>query len=255
VSFADWAAESRQRFREESLVDAAVRSAREFARGAANRTAAALLSVLGPKTFATTLAGQHATWVVDDSQALDRARTLCREEPVAEWLFEDLDANSLLWDVGAYHGHYAVLASLQGASVRAFEPNSVNRWRLNEHVRLNPMASVRVSPIALSNRDGETGIHMDGSESTVGNGNASVGVSRGDSLDGQPTHVKVDVEGHEVAVLEGMAETLTGVERIVVEVHDGTSSTKVTSQLRAAGLEVEAIDSPRSQTHIGGVRR
>jgi FkbM family methyltransferase len=260
VSFADWATESRQRFHHQPTGQALQETLTEFRRGFERRALAAVFAVVGKHTMKTRLAGVHASFIVENATDVERARSLNREEVVAEWLLQDVDDDSVFWDIGAYHGHYSVLASHLGASVTAFEPDSENRQRLQENTReINPAATPTIVPKALSRENAvieDFGSDTAGSEA-IGGGSQRVETRRGDDLDGygQPTHVKIDVEGHELAVLDGLVETLRGVDRIVIEVHDDVTTSMVRDYLRPAGLDVERLDSPRSQTHLGGVRR
>jgi len=260
VSFADWATESRQRFQQQPTSDALQETLAEFRRGAERRALAAVFAAIGKQTMWTRLAGVHATFVVENPTDVERARSLNHEEAVAEWLLQDVGNDSVFWDIGAYHGHYSVLASHVGASVTSFEPDADNRQRLRENTReINPDATPTIVPKALSRENAiieDFGSETPGSEA-IGDGSQRVETRRGDDLDGhgQPTHVKIDVEGHELAVLDGLVETLRGVDRIVIEVHDDVATSMVRDYLRPAGLDVERLDSPRSQTHLGGVRR
>jgi FkbM family methyltransferase len=255
MSLADFVDHSRDRFREQPASTALQGTLEEFRNRLSIRQWNTIFDVIGGRTVNTTLAGVEATWFVDSGKALNRARTLCREEPVAKWLFQDLESESAMWDIGSYHGHYAVLAGLKGATVTAFEPNPDNRARLAMHVRdLNNVSTVEIFSAGLSDKEARQSLSDAGSMSELGDGKLGVWTIPGDDIDEQPTHVKIDVEGHETAVLEGMAETLQNVQRIAVEVHDEDEYWIVHDRLVDAGFSVTDLDTPRQQMHLGGER-
>jgi FkbM family methyltransferase len=140
------------------------------------------------------------------------------------------------FDVGANIGLYSVLMPrlVAGiARVDAFEPVAATRWRLVANLGLNGLEGlVAVHDIALSDAGGEAEIAIDPSSSGVSTLSPSarerdhreftraerVARARFDALfpglEG-PLAFKIDVEGHEPAVLEGMRATLAGTPSIV----------------------------------------
>lgn len=202
----------------------------------------------------TTLAGERVLFDVRNRKELKRAKNGLREGAQMAWLMQDVDDDAVFWDVGAYQGHYAVVAASKGATVRAFEPHPDNCVRINEHADLNGV-DVHVERRALS--DGTDTRRIGGpvrSECHLGDGKHMVKAIPGDSVSIQPTHVKIDVEGHECAVLDGMELTLPDVERIMAEVHNDVSVDDVTHRLQRAGLSVKELPTSRSQSYVGGWR-
>lgn len=150
-----------------------------------------------------------------------------------------------VWDVGANVGYYTTrFAALCGAGGRvyAFEPSPTNSARLRQAV--DGLANVSAIETALSDNDGtiffEQGGDLLGATSRVvpslgtSKTAASVPVMTGDSLVASgraqpPNLMKIDVEGHELEVLRGLAVQLDGsdLRDIFIEVHF--------SQLDAAG--------------------
>lgn len=203
--------------------------------------------------------GHTFEWAVDSIGEARRGATFYGERPVAEWLLADLDAaEPLLWDVGAYHGNYACAALAQGWRVHAFEPARADYERLRGNLAANaPQERWTAERRALSDRAAEIGF-PESSERTaaVGDGGTvQTATVPGDGILETPDVLKVDVEGHEVAVLDGMAETLGVVERAVVEVHHPDDAAAVRQRLQAAGLKTQPIPCIRPKTFIGGVRR
>jgi hypothetical protein len=67
-----------------------------------------------------------------------------------------------------------------------------------------------------------------------------------------PTVVKIDVEGGEMAVLKGLAETLASVCLVYVECHG--DSGRIREFLRERGFELETIDVDGHQLMIRAER-
>ncbi|HEX5102457.1 MAG TPA: FkbM family methyltransferase [Pirellulaceae bacterium] len=135
-------------------------------------------------------------------------------------------------DIGAAAGYYTLLAArLVGptGSVIAFEPNPENLPYLRTHVRQNGLAHVRVLNLAVSDQDGTArfgGGTGTGTARLQADGAYEVAVRRLDDLaaehDLAPQHLKIDVEGAELAVLRG-GERLIREHRptIFLSTHDG----------------------------------
>jgi FkbM family methyltransferase len=116
-------------------------------------------------------------------------------------------------DIGASVGYYTLLAArLVGSTGRvfAFEPDASNLHYLKEHIRQNRLSQVTVLPLALANETstarfgGNTG---SGTSRLCSEGAQEVQVSRLDDVRAKlrftPRHMKVDVEGAELSVLQG----------------------------------------------------
>jgi FkbM family methyltransferase len=136
-----------------------------------------------------------------------------------------LKPDSWLVDVGANLGYYTLLAAkwAPAGRVDAFEPDPINRQRLEAHLRENNFADrVRIHPIAASSQSGEIElIHPQAAganhgmasfyKSLTGEGQTfTVPTGRlDDALDGVPDLIKIDVEGSELYVIEGMQKILS----------------------------------------------
>ncbi len=129
-------------------------------------------------------------------------------------------------DVGAYTGVFSMLACVANPSVRvvAFEPVPVVHGRLVEHIRMNGLESrIEARPEAVSNTVGHARIYVPDYAAPTG-ASLHVGGLRGEgtvavdvpltTLDqacADRMHVdlmKIDVEGFEDKVLEGMPRIL-----------------------------------------------
>ena len=143
-----------------------------------------------------------------------------------------------VWDVGANVGHYTTLFSLRVGSagkVVAFEPSPLNSQTLTKAT--HHMTNVQCMTIALGNAAGRLGFLQD----PTGDGQTSrclakeegaatptfaVIMRRGDDVVREdrstaPNAIKIDVEGFELEVLEGLGDLLAlpHLHTIGVEVH------------------------------------
>jgi FkbM family methyltransferase len=125
----------------------------------------------------------------------------------------------VVYDVGAHAGYYTLLAShLVGPTGRvvAFEPLPRNVAYLREHIRVNRLRNVTVIEAAVSDREGRAAFnratnpsmgHLDPlGELDVGSVALDSLISRGETP--PPDHIKMDIEGGELAALEGARELL-----------------------------------------------
>jgi methyltransferase FkbM-like protein len=125
---------------------------------------------------------------------------LGRYEPrLMRWLRSTIRPGSTFYDVGSNHGHIALIAAQlvgRGGSVYAFEPDETIRVELQRNLDLNPALKERihVMPYAV------------GSIHDPATGKASIdGLLRQHSFPvGPPDALKIDVEGAECEVLDGM---------------------------------------------------
>lgn len=127
-------------------------------------------------------------------------------------------SDSVVWDVGANIGIYSVLlaAAAPHGHVQAFEPVPETHQRLLHNIAANDVPNVTVHNVALSDRAGTArmAVHPDAhgcdqiGEVEDGADALDVPTMTGDefldtSASGDPDLVKVDIEGHEPAFLDG----------------------------------------------------
>jgi len=165
-------------------------------------------------------------------------------EPHIDALFQRYAAvnrSLVFWDIGAHHGIYSVgIARHCGTEVRveAFEPDPVSRGRLRWHRFLNCLPQIHIHPVAVSDKTaeaciyqygrlGDSSSHLPFPDETLDKvPNVRIKTVRLDDWLKQgriaaPDLVKIDVEGHAVAALQGMREALAGhLPIIVLAVHD-----------------------------------
>ncbi len=127
-------------------------------------------------------------------------------------------------DIGAHYGFYTLLVASVSPNTRvlAFEPSPVNAAALRENVSLNGFSNIEVEELALSNSNESKIFHVAEASDSGGFSNhplakttqeIPVTARRLDSLqiDGvlnQPVLIKLDAEGHELEILEGMRSIL-----------------------------------------------
>jgi FkbM family methyltransferase len=122
-------------------------------------------------------------------------------------------------DLGAHLGTVALLAAAKGATVLAVEASPRNAACLEASARRNGFVKLAVHNVAAGDRQGTVRFHEDGPYGQVTNEDdvsaVEVPVQRAadivaghgwDSLD----VVKIDVEGYELAVLDGLRPLLDG---------------------------------------------
>lgn len=125
---------------------------------------------------------------------------------------------SVLLDVGACVGYYTLLgAKLVGPNgkVFAFEPSQRNSAFLRRHVEQNGSRNVSVFTCALGNENTTVSFGAGtgtGTARVTAYGDARVSQRRLDDIAREesmlPTHIKIDVEGHELDVLLGGEMTI-----------------------------------------------
>jgi len=169
------------------------------------------------------------------------------------------DAGAVFLDVGAHWGLYA-LEALKSASfeqIIALEPDPTNFSQLQANLFLNDArGAVRVLQLAASNTERDFGLSLRthrnrGATRLVDVGQPNHVVCHGSRLDslfdfsGKLLVVKIDVEGHEMAVLEGMSELLAKNHCVLqIEVDDENfpgRETMVADKLAPFGLKPAGV--------------
>lgn len=181
-----------------------------------------------------------------------RVKEAMGERPVLERFVRAVGPDDCVWDVGAAVGTYACLAGNCGADVVAFEPHPGNRQRCRENLELNDIAAT-VLDVALSDQNGTMSLAEDagvgsGMHRLAAGGAHTVETMRGDVVDAPvPDVLKIDVEGHEVAVLEGLGTRLNSARFVFVECHPefGAPVADVRPLLENVGYDTEVIEADR----------
>lgn len=186
-------------------------------------------------------------------------------------LTSELTDGEVFFDIGSAIGLYAVAVAkiCPGVDVVSFEPNPSNFSLLEENVDLNGV-SVETRQLALSDSNQTASVtteNVTGSVQIVTDRQASDGASisarRGDDFVSEygqtPNVIKIDVEGAETLVVNGLRETLRrpDVRVLYCEVHRPHSGTKITDygstpsefedNLRALGFDIEVLRDPHPE--------
>lgn len=208
--------------------------------------------------------GVTARFQVTTYAEFRRFRSLMGEEAVLEDLLNRLEPDDVVFDVGANVGTYTCFAArvLDGGRVVAFEPEPTNAARLRENASLNGL-DVDLRELALGEADGTAFLERDGTQAGAGEhalartpSDDAIEVSRaaGDRLvhGGEipaPTVIKIDVEGAELQVLNGLGRSLTreSCRLVYCEVHPdrlrgfGQTVSQLHARFQDAGFGVETI--------------
>lgn len=151
------------------------------------------------------------------------------EPRTTEYIKEHLKKGMTFVDVGAQVGYYSILASKLGAKVIAFEPSSSNRDALEKNIKDNE-CDIQVFGLALSDENKSGLLHTDttpGQYSLISNDHSGydhcerVDIVKYDGLDiSAPDFIKIDCEGSERQVLEGMTNVLNTDQPITLIIED-----------------------------------
>lgn len=177
--------------------------------------------------------------LVSNQMTAFRAKSFWTKEPhTIEWL-RAIEPTDLLWDIGANVGVYTLFAAARGVPVMAFEPESQNFGMLNANIYYNRLSGLATAyPLAIgkitdigdlyltqfmtggschqfgdkTSFSGEKEMHADFRQGSMCLRAATVAELTGRS----PTHVKIDVDGHEPDVVEGLMG-LPGLKSLIIE--------------------------------------
>lgn len=190
------------------------------------------------------------------------------DEPETVAWIDAMPTDAVLWDIGANVGLYAIYAGKRGVRVLAFEPAASTLAVLTRNIELNAVSDrVAAYGVALSDRTGLDALYMAAGRTEAGHATHSFGTRR--TVEGEieggfqqatigytaddfaasfnaptPTHVKLDVDGIETAILKGAAGLLrTQVRELMVEVHDQLNPAQA-KEIRAALAEAGFVEKP-----------
>jgi FkbM family methyltransferase len=186
----------------------------------------------------------------------------CHSEPwTVQWIEDWVQPGEVLYDIGANVGAYTLVAALSPrsrATVFAFEPMAVNYAALTENVILNGAADrVTPLPVALAESTRLETLHLrildaGGARHILGTDDPAADAMYPQpaltfSLDElaehmrlpSPAHIKIDVDGSEVAVLRGAARTLADptLRSVLCELDHDAADT-IVELLTGAGFEL-----------------
>lgn len=165
-----------------------------------------------------------------------------------ERFWRNLDVSGkTVYDVGAFHGVVTLFLSRTARQVVSYEPNSTNRARFMENLKLNGVENVRIRPFGLGAQsqvarmvysplmtggatlDGNIGAHV--LEASDAKAEDIQITTLDDDIQQEklppPEFIKVDVEGWELEVLKGGTRTLQSARPdLFLEMHGDTMNEK-----------------------------
>ena len=163
------------------------------------------------------------------------------------FLLHYLRPGDLVIDVGANAGSYSLLAAARGARVIAVEPNPLPRGFLRRSLALNGL-SAAIAEAAVSDRPGTLRMDLAGDATghVVPAGGEPIVATTLDALAGgdSPALVKIDVEGHEAAVIAGGLAALSRAAAAIIETWGDAA---LAQRLAALGLRPFHYDPLRRQ--------
>ena len=214
---------------------------------------------LAPQTTVT-VNGVDLTLLVPDRTSVYWSRHGFDSEPNTLSWIDRFGAGDVFYDIGANIGAYTLYAAkARSVPVVAFEPNPFS-YRVPVHsLHLNAITD-RVLPLCLAaGADTEaTVLSLNGIEAGSVGHTIAAGGPDGNGIGLQvlafrlddlaaiegipaPTHVKIDVDGIEAAILEGAKSLLSGpgVKSVLIEMltHDDAAQARITSLLGECGLK------------------
>jgi FkbM family methyltransferase len=210
-----------------------------------------------------TICGRSVDFSTDSYTEFQRFKNLVGERDVIREVLGSLEPADVFYDVGANVGMYTcfVAAELGADQTVAFEPHEGNADRLLENLQHNGL-DAEVIRVALSNSEGKVDLAVAGEqagegEHAIATGSAAkaieIDANRGDALINrrdlpEPTVVKIDVEGAELAALEGLRSSLQESCRLVFcEVHPrklrnfGSDEEDIHQLLQSHGFKTDII--------------
>lgn len=201
------------------------------------------------------------------------------EQAILTDLLRELDSDDVFYDIGANTGLYSLFASKKCSQVFAFEPYPPNVNTLKRDVPRNDASNIELYETALSDSN-DTKAFSQPDEKDIGYGSSSivaeetkhsleVPTKTGDDVIREnglptPTVIKIDVEGSEPLVIDGLEQSLSSpdCELLYCEVHLGevdkhpsiydfdTDLTDIKSQLRGYGFSIEEMEKRTGETFL-----
>lgn len=208
------------------------------------------------------------------------------EKNIIADLLNEVNEDDTVYDIGANTGLYTIFAAhkCKNGDVVAFEPYQPNIETLKDNLSYNDLRNVDVVDVALSDSTGEVEFSQPDNYE-VGYGSSSISAydtansitvptTRGDELITcgeipKPNVVKIDVEGAEQLVVDGLKDGLKSpsCRLLYCEVHlprkdglrpsitdFGSSLSELQSTLEDFGFDIDIIERSSSDVHIKGVK-
>lgn len=160
------------------------------------------------------------------------------------FIIENLDKDSVFYDIGAYHGYHTLLGTL-GKRVYSFEPDPENLETLKKNIELNSEQEIELIEKPIWSEETEIELNIGkGGKSNIAkdSGRLKTETVTLDSFvekeeNTPPDMIKIDIEGAEYQALKGAKRTIEKYRPIIIlEAHIG-------ERLQELGGSLEQIDS------------
>jgi len=173
-----------------------------------------------------------------------------REPEVLDWI-DGFAPDTVFFDIGANFGTETLYAALKPGGPRricAFDAEFIGGYNLALNLRLNAVAHVENYALAVGARSGFVRVaenlnylHVAGLEKYATSAKHMRLIAIDDFVaetGHRPSYVKIDVDGPERAIVEGMRQTLRdpALRSVMIEINDQASHDAITAMLGAAGF-------------------
>ncbi len=170
--------------------------------------------------------GSDMSWPKDPCFVTKDLLRYGKYERTLEELRNWIKSTDVVVDVGAHYGYYTCMFAQLAKYVTAFEPSPKNLAWLYKNVNQNHYQNVRICSAACGDKDGAIDLYLSDICTGMNRVYPSVFCSSNkvratlQRVDGIVTHadvVKIDVEGYEWEVLNGMTDILDRVRVLFIE--------------------------------------
>ena len=205
--------------------------------------------------------------------ALRRAQQMFEKEPDTITWIKSFEENDIFYDIGANVGIFSIYAAVsKRAKVYAFEPAFHNYYLLNRNILLNHLEEVYAYNIALSDSNGLDCVYMTSVLDGAAGVNLELGLDHTDCMGVSeykqpivvctldkfvntdridfPTHIKIDVDGLEPAIINGGLGIICDkrLKSLLVEVNEADQKHRdMVATIKKAGFHEARSDYARYQ--------
>lgn len=221
-------------------ISSALPSSLKYRLGGLSRPYTFLMRLGQPVVTVPSIAGA-VSWEIDELTSQQFLRGTY-EQYMQDAFAKFIRPGDCVYDVGAHAGYHSLLCGLLVGStgrVFAFEPHPLSRRSIQRQLELNPALNVSLVPHALSNVCAK--VYLD---STAGRSQTHISergefVAEAETIDHlvetgvlpPPQLIKIDVEGHELQVLQGGLKTIQTHKPIVLCDHNDSFTFGIVSTL------------------------
>jgi FkbM family methyltransferase len=188
-----------------------------------------------------------------------RMDTFFNKEPETLKWIDQISSQEVLFDIGANIGTFSLYAGSRGITVYAFEPEAMNFSELCQNIRLNHLHKVKPFSLAVSSQNtfigltpsaenaGEakhaTGYHSQVSHKSTTQYSYSMSIDKllEDKSIEFPAYIKVDVDGLERDIINGMVKTLkdSRLKSVLIEIDENRiDQLEIIKIMESSGLNI-----------------